>query len=1040
VASSTCFVTTETPSNGGNDFEVLHQIYDACPGDLGEGENCYAWDVATTSAALKSAPSGLELISVDYVEDCASTGCWEIKAQLTTGYSDVVKPGVIRGFNSLYVPRAELPAGFSYSYDYSYPDEVHTFDPNNFPCKTSDGSSSTVVDEDTACCLTFTDGVLAEYRVTGAFASAVTAETTDGCNRDVGNLVDNDMTLWAEGEKFEGMTNSPGVVTVTEKDAYVGRYEITVQLDEVELRSLAGMLTGTVGVEYTVDTFLGWSHFKAVGTQDAPSSILESLATQQAIHLEKTNFFTVSTHGTNDYTFLEYVNLRLVAIYDEDTDFSDESDGEVTTDMIRTDDTKQAQYVQVTFTMGDKYNVKANEALIPSDSVRVGKGTFADSTAMTHACDAWTALADGGSEFETWLGQTCAPAATMCNSPSDVPDSFVAFNIPLGIGSPDDLVTELGDYLGAGADDLSENIFVHMVIAAEDTTCTDPSEGSCIMKTTLSASIPIVTGGINIFCDGLTAKTDLRDVADVDIVVGTANGLAELSRLMIKTDVTDSALNPETARTQIDSDSIEAGVMTLVIKGQDEYFSNNPGRSEVSVELEDVITIHIMGTSDDDCEDPPCTIADIVENLITADQDDNTDASGLDTDGYALNGAFNMVIDRSALRAHLEPSADLLNICPFNPVRPNGGTFVGETCVTRRDVRYRGYPFRNGAYSTALEICAGSVSPSCAEGDAKAFFTSFLGNSDYAKDLAVAHTQAISQKYDLNGRYKRAYMINPGYEWTPTQTGGTPIFSVSQKLFMFALITLDEGIADDDGMDAPETSYPAIRRRMLLSSVEDALKDGQSGLGSTTIEFQTSPAQMLASAYDVPSDKVATYKVIMKLTDQEVCMADVALAESVRATLADMAKDVASAHQTVQILTMKVDKAGIECRRSLRGLKETFTDATVEVTMAVVFVSGKTAEFSPAKLMGKSGVVNVTPLDVSPKVVEKSADFVPEPTEKESYVNVGLIVGIVVGVVAAIAVLAIGAFFFMKRSEPQPVTAVQTINVEDLKSQLAGEV
>jgi hypothetical protein len=1034
VASSTCFVTTETSSNGDLDFDVLHQIYDACPGD--EGEKCYAWEVATTSAALKSAPSGLELISVDYVKACGSTSCWEIKAQLTTGYSDVVKPGVIRGFNSLYVPRAELPADFSYSYDYSYPDEVHTFDPDNFPCRTSDGllgkGFDIRVNEDTACCLVFTDGVLEEYRVTGAFRTAVTeAVTTNDCAQDVGPLVDDDTTLWAEGQQFDGMTNSPGVVTVTPMDTYVGRYEITVQLDEVELRSLAGMLTGTVGVEYTVDTFLGWSHFKAVGTQDAPSSILESLATQQAIHLEKTNFFSVSTHGTNDYTFLEYVNLRLVAIYEEDTDFSDAS-GEVTTDMIRTDDTKQAQYVQVTFTMGGKYNVKANEDLIPSDSVRVGKGTFADSTAMTHACDAWTALADGGSEFETWLGQTCAPAATMCNSPSAVPDSFVAFNIPLGIGSPGALDTELGDYLGAGANDLSQNIFVHMVIAAEDTTCTDPSEGSCIMKTTLSASIPIVTGGINIFCDGLTAKTDLRDVADVDIVVGTANGLAELSRLMIKKDVTDSALNPETARTQIDSDSIEAGVMTLVIKGQDEYFLNNTGRSDVTVELEDVITIHIMGTSD-------ANIAGQVENLITAAQDDNTDTSGLDTDGYALNGAFNMVIDRSALRAHLEPSAELLNICPFNPVRPNGGTFVGETCVTRRDVRYRGYPFRNGAYSTALEICAGSAWPSCAEGDAQEFFTSFLGNNDYAKDLAVAHTQAISEEYTLNGRYKRAYMINPGYEWTPTQTGGKPIFSVSQKLFMFALITLDEGFGDD-GNPAPSSIYPEIRRRMLLSSVDDALKDGQSGLGGTTIEFQTSPAQMLASAYDVPSDKVATYKVIMKLTDQEVCMADVALAESVRATLADMAKDVASAHQTVQILTMKVDKAGIECRRSLRGLKETFTDATVEVTMAVVFVSGKTAEFSPAKLMGKSGVVNVTPLDVSPKVVEKSADFVPEPTEKESYVNVGLIVGIVVGVVAAIAVLAIGAFFFMKRSEPQPVTAVQTINVEDLKSQLAGEV
>merc|ERR1711966_93944 len=340
VESSTCFVTSETNSNNAADvFDVLHQIFDVCPGN--EGETCYAWNVGTTSAALQSAPSGLELISVDFVTTCASSACWQIKAQLTTGYSDVVKPGVIRGFNSLYVPRAALPASFSYSYDYAYSEEEHTFDPANFPCKTSDGSSSTVENEDTACCLTFTDGgVLAEYRVTSAFATAVNAATNSGtdCNVDVDDLVDNDLSLWAVGQQFDEMTNSPGVVDVTAKDTYVGRYEITVQLDEVEMRSLSGKLTGTVGVEYTVDTFLGWSHFKAVGTTGAASTVLESLATQQAIHLEKTNFFSVSTHGTNDYTFLEYVNLRLVAIYDEDNDFSDGT-GETTSNEIRTDST-----------------------------------------------------------------------------------------------------------------------------------------------------------------------------------------------------------------------------------------------------------------------------------------------------------------------------------------------------------------------------------------------------------------------------------------------------------------------------------------------------------------------------------------------------------------------------------------------------------------------------------------------------------------------------------------------------------------------------
>merc|ERR1711906_19338 len=572
------------------------------------------------------------------------------------------------------------------------------------------------------------------------------------------------------------------------------------------------------------------------------------------------------------------------------------------------------------------------------------------------------------------------------------------------------------------------------VIAAEDTTCTDPSSGSCVMRTTLSAPIPIVQGGINIFCDGIAAKTDLREVADVDIVVGTAKDSSELSNLEIKVDVTDSALNPETERTQIDSDSIEAGVMTLVIKGKDEYFLNNAGRNNVKVELEDVITIHIMspgGTT---------LVADDVEALITQAQDDNTDTNGLDTDGYALNGAFNMVIDRSALRAHLEPSTSLLNLCPFNPVRPTDNVVLTETCVTRRDVRYRGYPFRNGAYSTALEICVGGGA-TCAEGDAQEFFTSFLGNSDYAEDLADAHTGAIFSQYTLNGRYRRAYMINPGYEWTPTQTGGASIFSVSHKLFMFALITLDEGVSSAEGEPMPQSNYPN-RRRMLLSSAEDALKDGQSGLGGTTIEFKTSPTTMLATAFDVPVDRVATYTVDMQLTQSEACMEEPQLADSVRGTLKDMIEGAASAHETVQILTMKVNKAGISCRRSLRGLKTEFSAATVEVTMAVVFSKGEASEFSISKLEANAGINSVTKLDVSPRIQDADENFVApkENDESSGGTNVALIGGIAGG--AGALVLLVGGLIFMKiRSDTaQPVTAVPTINVEDLKSQLAGEI
>eukprot|EP00961_Rhodomonas_salina_P145746 1962101-Rhodomonas_salina.1 len=190
-----------------------------------------------------------------------------------------------------------------------------------------------------------------------------------------------------------------------------------------------------------------------------------------------------------------------------------------------------------------------------------------------------------------------------------------------------------------------------------------------------------------------------------------------------------------------------------------------------------------------------------IDDLLDDSPEDNSVTGVLDTNGYKLNGAFYFEIDRASQRAHLEPSPELLAICPFNPTRPTGVEL--ETCVTRRDVRYRGYPARTGSVSTAMEICsslAGNAGDDCSTAyatgntydstlccpdptdltsltsDESKFFTSIFGNSDYAKQLAVDFANVVANQYELNGRFRRAYWINPGYEWTPTQTGGNSIF------------------------------------------------------------------------------------------------------------------------------------------------------------------------------------------------------------------------------------------------------------------------
>lgn len=147
----------------------------------------------------------------------------------------------------------------------------------------------------------------------------------------------------------------------------------------------------------------------------------------------------------NDYTFLEYINLRLVTVFLQDADVSDAGNGAATSDFIETSSADSADYVQVTFTLGSKYGVNAgasedsDDELIPSSSVRAGQGTFFDdvdadagASGMVHKCVEY-AQGSFDAAFDSRLNdQDCSPAAAMCVSPESIADHFVSYNIPLG--------------------------------------------------------------------------------------------------------------------------------------------------------------------------------------------------------------------------------------------------------------------------------------------------------------------------------------------------------------------------------------------------------------------------------------------------------------------------------------------------------------------------------------------------------------------------------------------------------------------------------
>jgi len=1026
----------------------------------------YRWVAPTSSAEMQIAPTGMSVERVYFQANCGDAGCWVVDVIYTTG---------IDTFNTFFLPHAvgDETASGDFDYDKNMTEQwettaLETFLPVNHPCRTFDYEPDASADsppwEVTACCIpAFVD----LYRPVEAFVAAVDAYCNVEC------FDETRIPLFMPGSPYELREDAQYVAKPIDHmsgtfkglnishvdftgivDPFIRQYTATFYLDDLELRRYAGMLRGTVGVEYSIDTFIGMANFKPTGIE-----FLDPFATQVNLHLERTQFFSVSTHGVNEYTFLSYVNMRLVAVYNEDANRQEDADA-VQDRTTRTDASNAAHYVQVTFTVGPQYEPNQNSGLIPLDSVLAGQGEFmsnptqdGETAGMMHACDMWAEdTFPQKSVFEARIPeldgrttQLCAPAATMCASPLSLADQFAVFNIPLGI-----------DWFPSTTADLSKNVFVSLVVSAVDKaaqsrgTTPNAGEDAWQMKTTLLASIPVVDGGVNIFCDGITAKTDLVDVVQVDLILGSAASDDELSRLRIFEDIANSDLTPKAASV-FETDSIEAGLMTLVIKGDSSYFDQS-GTDAFRVNVEDVITIHIM--------EPATAKYDEVKALLETAGDDNSLSTGIDTDGYLLNGAFSFIVDRQLQRAYLEPSDGLLDICAFNPPRPTSNVPFPTTCVIRRDIRRQTYPNRNGAFSTAVEV------PQMSETDRhfnSVFFTTFLGDNDYAYNLGATFSQVVADKYELNGRYLRAFMINPGYEWTPTQTGGQSIFTISQRLFLFALVNLDEAFfsavtpsytlpttrANPNTVTSGGGGGGRRRRRMLLSTTANT------GAGATAAElsFNTSPKQLLSSALGLTQDRVSVVGVTVGISLADACKAPADLNDHLTQTMQDLFSQVSSELQQVIVMSNRLDFAGQSCpsnadRRSLRLRRSSTVSAATEVLVA--FPPGKNSYLDLDKLGSLPDVLGVSKIDVSPKVSigEVPAEAIPSKDSKKTDSddkkedggsdNTAIIAG-AVGGAGGLLLLGAGVMLYIRNRRAQEVEVVHAVNINDLKSTLAED-
>jgi len=1082
----------------------------------------YTWRVQTTSAGWLFDPTGMEVDFVSFDAGGCSAGCWRIDVTYTLGQDN---------WNIFYIPRTDIAGGppvDTLSYDYEYGQDVlDTYLPANFPCRSFDyepDNQNPMPIEITACCL---PEFYRKYRVLGD-------PDTDPAGGESGppypymcdpisevpqyvqyaDRVDlaKDRYLmpnsYVSGDfDFDGIAGGMGRMVDTQLlDPFVNQWRATLMIDEKELRNKAGILQGTVGVSHTIDTFIGLAEFKPTGQQ-----VLDSFTKQTNIHLEKTDIMTASTHGENDYTFLRYINLRLIEVLNEDVTYSDD---ETASAFSRTLRFEAAHYLQVSFTMGPQYRPKAEMDLIPLDSIRVGYGPFITETRgrgeLHHACMQYASPASSNLNFKdqaykdlfhrrfphcvsdleemtpagdvpnfasacpenTFPVQNCAPDARMCANPQDTPDQFVVFNIPLGI-----------DYLPAGSMFLDQKVHVSLVVQAENLEGDAPDSAE-ITKTTLTASVPVIPGGQNIFCDGIIGRSDLNDIARAVVLVGSAQDESELSQIQIFGEgddkIANTKLNPAEPQ-RVSAASIESGLMTLVIMGNETFFDNPAQRNSyrAGLELEDLITVHIMES--DRRFDGPNTLSQKVLTLLKEEGESNYNENNeLNLDGYRLNGAFHMTINRAEQRAELNPTTSctgpvtndgtgrvcggkigLLWYCGWRLQASSQDEIFKSGCILRRDWAGRGpnteYPYGSD-YQSAMELPFGAQNlPTTPDWDdfktqyasmyddwreeTGTFMTGVLNAGDYSYDLGQSFAKVIEDRYRLDGRSRRAWWINPSYTWTASQTGGEDRFSLTQKIIMFALFNMNEKFAYRTASGLQERRH---QRRFLMQFGQPAPDTQVTGDGlsmvATSIIYETSPAQMLADAYGVPRRQVGSWLVGVQLKADEACKTEEELITWGRQRLAPIFEQTASEFWTLQVSEARVDRADVNCRRRAEN---DFSNAKVEFGTIVVF-KGSRPTLDQEAFVKNVGIYKLE--EVGEQVVNRNdaliaPDIAPEKKSKSQAGMIGALVGVFVGVV----LIGLGGWWWWTKRdrEAEDVQAIETAaagGLNDVKVELEADM
>lgn len=705
---------------------------------------------------------GMNISSVAYNRSCAVPGvtsrggCWEIEMIYMGGPSMPKSnleaiPTIQQSKNLLYFPRIDKdPETFSLL----KPTQALTMSNGNyFGCGTSDGSDG-IPFSATACCLRSVNDAFrpntkfSDFLNTDLYKNNVPQHVCESgvynatwpnaeiLSLDPENSLDGSTNDLVVG-KIDGMPHSE--VRLLETLDYTTRtFKVLIVLEEGDLRESASIIQGTAGINYNLTFFVGLANFKPLG-----GSILSTRNIQQKITVSKSNILTLSTYGANQDPLISSIDLKLKRI--KVTDFFNPI--------------RYLYYLEPTLTLPAQFTAPEDGNIVPLNGIRVLK----TQNSVVGTDPNWKQACLNKDNTYLYFNQTLKDLVSkaqaqdcimqdlqMCKPPTSNARNIIQFGIPL----PEDFIFNT-DFRDVDPYMLSVQI---LVIAKQ----TNPAE---IVRTTIIMGIRMTPYSFIQQCETMQASQNLSDIIEGNIYVGVANNAIEWKNNVLKKTNIDQPGTKFSDSFQFDTTTVQGSVMTFAALGSKAYFED-PRNQGQYVKINDVHTVHFLEPIGGKGGASP-KFNEVVSRLQGG-------------------TAFKAVTDNGNKSTWLEPTQELLNLCPKKHVATK------LTCRTRTDSTYK----NNALVRDPKEVI--EVNPNSSSiGEMKTMMAYIMqqgASTDYTDDLGENFHQQLVSQLTLNQRYRKAYVINPVIEWSAqaikeSEQKATS-FTVCTKIVAVGLVTI----------------------------------------------------------------------------------------------------------------------------------------------------------------------------------------------------------------------------------------------------------